>query len=207
MKTKIDIRNILILILSIALYLAVDACSNAQKVVDVKLKTEIKTEVKQKTERIKDSDFSKPDPVKVAIKDNKAKEVSKYYKPSQADSNIVVLDVNKYRKEYNLPNGQIKAIMLTTGEMIELDLELTTRDSIITRETTIEKIVAQSGFYYGGQAVLGFNGRIKDVQADVSYMHKNLWILRGGLQYDTDPYIELPIEYRTGIIIGFARRF
>lgn len=209
MIPKIDIRTIIIILLAVVLFFSLDGCSRVVKlfegeeVVKEKTTTTIDTSfVERKYLDIQPfPEIFKPTPQKVEIKKGKVREVPNTT-PVDSTQERVVKEVNKYETVTELPNGIIKGKFLVEGELLSTELELLTKDQVITNETETVRTVVQSGLFAGVISVVGIDGRIKQVGPGLTYVHKNQWFIQAGLQYDVDPLIKLPAHQRAGVSVG-----
>lgn len=215
MIIKTDPRNIIIIVLVIVLFFSFHGCNRISKlfdgeeVIDVKTSTKIDTTITEKTFKdIQDApEKFTPTKQKVEIsKDGKIKPVP-YSTPIDSTYENQVKEVNKYETVSELPNGTIKSTILTTGDLLSIENELTTKDATITKTTEIVRTVVKSGLFGYAGSTLGLDGRIKDISAGITYYHKNKWFLETGPQYDVDPKINLPIQDRIGVTVKIGFKF
>jgi hypothetical protein len=209
---KLDIRTVIIIVLAVILFFSFDGCSRisnlleSETVVEVQKTTRIDTtETKRQAIDIKPMpDYFKPTLQKVEIKNGKIKEVPEAT-PIDSTAHRQVKKVNKYETISELENGTIESTLLIEGTLLGTEFKLTTKDRTITKET--QTIIVRSGLFGEGQTTLGFDGRIKDIGAGITYYHKGNWYAGTGLQYDVDPLINIPLEKRTGITLKFGFKF
>lgn len=214
MAFKLPVRETIIVILLIILFFSFDGCSRianfleSETVVETKTTTKIDTSTTKKTFiDIKPMpDYFKPTPVKVEIKDGKVNEVPDST-PIDSSETSQVKEVNKYTTVSELENGTITGTFLVEGKLLSTEFKLDTEEKVITKETETIKTVVRSGLFGEGQTTFGFDGRVKDIAAGVSYYHKGNISIGSLLQYDVDPIIELPPEKRVGVVLKFAFKF
>lgn len=211
---RTDPRNVVITLLCLVLFFAFDGCSrigslfNGEEVVETKTTTTIKKDVKKHSfiDLQPFPEIFKPTKQKVKLENGKITEVP-LNTPVDSSEKQKVREVNKYQIFNELPNGTIKGTLLIKGELLSTGYELTTTDTTITKETETIRTVVKSGLFGVGGSTIGLDGRLKDIQAGFSYVHKNRWYVETGVQYDVDPKIYLPPQDRAGVLVKVGFKF
>lgn len=211
MKLNIDLKTIIIICLSIALLFCTDGCgyfkskSGSTEVTTTTIDTSYtKEKHKSKPEDIKGQE------VKQKVKIDSSGSVEKVepdfeLTKEQEASGDKVETVRKLNQTISLLNGTVFSEILFTGEILSSGYSLETNTPTLTKTVHTEKTIVSSGtFIYAGTS-FGLSGGLKNVQAGVEYIHRNKWLIGGGLRYTTDLFIQTPMHNRLGfdVKIGF----
>ena len=90
-------------------------------------------------------------------------------------------EVTKYVYKDTLKNGILTSTIL--ADMIyKRSIELKTLNTTTT--TTMTNTIAQSMFMFGPNGTLSFTGEFKSASINAYYIHKDKWLVNGGVGYE-----------------------
>ena len=156
--------------------------------------------------------FSKPEIVKSVTKteikfdtitkviDNtKPQSIKKVYikltdtiKLSDTITKVVFKDklTNKYTYRDTLENGVLESTIFADN-IYKRNIKLTTFNKTTTTETT--NTIIQSNLFFGAE--FNFSNTLHGGSINAYYVHKDKWLLKGGLGYDTKPFVVLGVGF------------
>ena len=104
---------------------------------------------------------------------------------------------NRVKDTAILKNGTIEADLLVDGDVKSIDYKLTTNDSVIVKDVvkTVKEIVNPSVMYIMPELSMG-SGEIKNIGTSLVYSHRNKWLLKGGVNYNT---FDNNLHYTVGV--------
>lgn len=150
------------------------------------VKTVTKMEVKYDT-ITKVVDNTKPTSIKkVYIR------ISDTIKKSDTITKVIYKDklVNKYEYRDTLQNGVLESTIFADN-IYKRNIKLTTFNKTITTETT--NTIIQSNLFIGTE--FNFSNYLHSSSLNVYYVHKNKWLLKGGIGYDSKPFVSLGVAF------------
>lgn len=139
-------------------------------------------------------------PQRIVIQNGKVETVPEDYTLSEEQINQgnEIKTVNRYQDTIKLGNGTIFSDIYADN-IYGKKFSLATTDTIVNKTTLEKRTIVKNGVFYGVGTTIGIDGRIKDIEGSVTYVHKNRFYIEGGVQYDIDPLISLPLDKRAGI--------
>lgn len=214
MITKRDYISGFIILALVTYILLFKGCGSTTEISSTK-ETTTDVVVKEKIDSIINNRLSKLQPQiekqPIYIYKDRVVEVPKYFERPvdsvSGDTLGEVKQVNKVIDKAVLDNGTVESEILTDGNIYSIKYKLNTRDSIITNTIKETQVVAKSGLFGEVGTTFGLDGRIKDIEVGINYLHKSKWYIGSGLQYDLDPLINLPADKRLGVKIKIGLSF
>lgn len=165
MKTK----NIIILLLLLAIAFFIGFKSN--KVEVVKTKTETITKYDTIVDVIDNTKPTKIEKVYIRLKDT--------IKTHDTIEKVVFKDkkVNKYTYIDTLKNGRLESVILA-DTIYKRDVNLTTFNKETT--TTTDNYIVPSNFMFGTDTDF-YQGKATSTSLNLYYIHKDRWLVKGGM--------------------------
>lgn len=213
MKLNIDLKTIIIIVLSIALLICTDGCgffgsqSGATETTTTTIDTTFVKETSTST--LKDIDSQEVKQAVVIKKNGEVRKVEDDHLLTQEELDIgaELATVKKLNQTISLLNGTVFSETLYSGKILSSEYTLETNTPTLTKTIHTEKTIVSSGtFLYVGTSI-GLTGGVRNLQVGVEYIHRNKWLIGTGLSYNTDPFAFLPTHNRIGFDVKLGFKF